>query len=244
MQDVSAWGLKSPQGPRVVIQARMGSTRLPGKIAADLCGRTLLERLVDRLSQAFSQVTGSQLVVATTVAPEDDQTEDICRTIGVGCVRGDVDDVLTRYLVALADQPDDATALRATGDNPLYCPVRSREIWEVHVQGANDYTCIDGLSYVVPEVFRVGALRSMAERAKDPYCREHVTPYFRQHPEEFRTMTLPWRWCGLRPDIRLTVDTPAELRLMQELFARAGTHERPFSLERAYELYDAGLLLA
>ncbi len=229
-------------GPRVVVQARIGSSRLPGKIMAPLGGRPMLEILAERLRHGFSQVMSAQVVIATTTCEEDDRTADLCRRLEIVCVRGRPNDVLDRYVQATADLPDNAAAMRATGDNPLYCPNRAREIWQVHCQEGADYTCVDNLSYVVPEVFRVGALRAMAATAKDAHCREHVTPYFRREGAPFRVVKLPPTWRGLRPDVRLTVDTPAELARMQRLFDLTASEDALFPLERAYELHDAGLL--
>jgi spore coat polysaccharide biosynthesis protein SpsF (cytidylyltransferase family) len=78
----------------------------------------------------------------------------------------------------------------------------------------------------------------MAALAGDPYCREHVTPYFRQRPETFNTLSLPADWRGLRPEVRLTVDTQAELSRMQRLVARLRDQGPLFSLEAAYEEWE------
>ena len=132
--------------------------------------------------------------------------------------------------------------VRATADNPLYCPQRAAAIVAEHLRYGNDYTCIENLSYVVPEVMQVAALRQMAASTSDPYACEHVTPFFRQGVHAFRVGQLPRDWRGLRADLRLTVDTPAELERMQSVFAGAGS-ESLLSLERAYELvrhFDVG----
>src|SRR5438128_350065 len=106
---------------RVVIQARMGSTRLPGKIMADLAGRPMLAHIVRRLQAAAAFVPGIwEVVVATSTDPADDLTEHLCQTLGVDCVRGSKDDVLARYLAATANLAADDVILRATADNPLY----------------------------------------------------------------------------------------------------------------------------
>jgi spore coat polysaccharide biosynthesis protein SpsF (cytidylyltransferase family) len=251
---------------RIVIQARMGSSRLYGKIMAQLGGEPLLAHTVRRLNQCGmrsgecgvfasfrtphselrtpliphpSPLTSHlQLLVATTTRDEDDLTAIWCQAHGIACFRGDADDVLARYVAATADLGDEDVVVRATADNPLYCPERSAAIVAEHLRGRADYTCIDRLSYVVPEVMRVRALRRMAALAGDPYCREHVTPYFRQRPETFNTLSLPADWRGLRPEVRLTVDTQAELSRMQRLVARLRDQGPLFSLEAAYEEWE------
>jgi spore coat polysaccharide biosynthesis protein SpsF len=224
---------------RVIIQARMGSSRLPGKVKALLAGHPLLEQVVRRLQSAARRgsVADSlpwEVTIATTTSPVDNAIVQLCRDLAVGCFRGPEEDVLARYVAAAEDLAGDDTVVRATADNPLYCPERSAAIITRHLRGRNDYTCIENLSYVVPEVMQVAALRRMALLASDQYCREHVTPFFRQGVNEFRVEQLPSTWRGLRPEIRLTVDTPEELRRMNRLFASAGGGDSLFSLEQAY----------
>ena len=234
---------------RIVIQARMNSSRLPGKIAADVAGRPMLAYTVGRLQAAaergavfacgagLSAAPVWELMVATTSAPADDATERLCESLGVACFRGAESDVLGRYVAAAADLEPGDTLVRATGDNPLYCPTRSAAIVADHAFYGGDYTCIENLSYVVPEVMRVDALRLMASLATDEHCREHVTPYFRRPDCGFRVVQLAARWRGLRPDVRLTVDTPAELAQMRRLVdALKGDKLAP--LERVYEACD------
>ena len=221
---------------RIIIQARQNSTRLPGKIMAALNERPLLWHVVRRLERADP---AWQVVVATTDLPADDATVEWCRHNGVGCVRGAAEDVLDRYLTACRDLRDDEIVLRATADNQVYCPRRASAIVAEHLRARADYTCIADLSYVVPEVLRVGALRAMAALAHHPACREHVTPFLRKATHDFRVLQLPYTWCGLRRDVRLTIDTPDDLQRMQTLFAACRSRDPVFPLEQAYLTYDA-----
>jgi spore coat polysaccharide biosynthesis protein SpsF (cytidylyltransferase family) len=232
----------------------MGSSRLHGKIMAELAGEPLVAHTVRRLKECglrsaecriqsartpnSAPRTAHELVVATTTREEDDLTAAWCQSQGIACFRGDADDVLARFVAATADLGDDDIVVRATADNPLYCPERSAAIIAEHRRTRADYTCIDQLSYVVPEVVRVRALRRMASLTSDPYCREHVTPYFRQRPETFNTLCLPADWRGLRSDVRLTVDTPAELARMQKLFDTASDQGSLVALEAVYAEWD------
>lgn len=226
---------------RIVVQARMNSARLPGKIAADVASRPMLAYTVGRLQAAASCSAlvdhAWEVVVATTASTADDTTERLCQSLGVACFRGEESDVLGRYQAASADLAPEDTLVRATGDNALYCPVRSAAIAAEHLRCGADYTCIDNLSYVVPEVMRVSAFRRMASLALDDFCREHVTPYFRRPNSGFRVVQLPQTWRGLRPALRLTVDTPPELAQMRRLLgALDGDLRAP--LERIYEAFD------
>src|SRR5581483_12157067 len=103
---------------RVVVQARMGSARLPGKVLADLAGHPMLEFVVRRLQAAGA---GLEVLVATSRSPADDAIDDLCRHLAVPCFRGSETDVLGRYLAATADLADEDVVVRATADNPLYC---------------------------------------------------------------------------------------------------------------------------
>src|SRR3989338_6037100 len=102
-----------------IIQARMASTRLPGKILKEIAGVPLLEYLVKRLRQAKKI---DKIVIATTTNQEDDQVGALCRGIGIDCFRGSVDDVLDRYYQCLQRYPKYGNVLRVTGDCPLIDP--------------------------------------------------------------------------------------------------------------------------
>ena len=231
-----------PTSPKtvVIIQARMGSTRLPGKIAKPIGGMPLLGRTIRRLQAAGELVSGGmKVMVATSTAPQDDATERLCREFGVDCFHGSELDVLARYVAASADLDERDTVCRATADNGVYCPVHCAKIVMEHRQREADYTCIEPLSYVVTEVMQVSALREMARRATSPYCREHVTPYFRQHPEEFKVVRLPPTWEGLRPDILLTLDTPEDFKKITWLYQCMAGKEDTFTLDDVYKLWDS-----
>lgn len=227
---------------RVVVQARMRSNRLPGKVLAELAGRPMLAYTLGRLAAACDEER--QVLVATSTSPADDVIENACLNLGIACVRGSEADVLARYVTATADLRDDDIVLRATADNPLYCPQRTAAIIEEHLLHGGDYTCIERLSYVVPEVIRVGALRAMSEVARDARCREHVTPFLREAEHEFRVRQLPSDWRGLRPDIRLTVDTPEELTRMRQICVAFAADGLLFPIEQVYDYLAAETLNA
>lgn len=221
---------------RVVVQARMQSSRLPGKVLADLVGHPMLAYTVGRLAASCQR---PQVIVATSTDIADEAVVHACVKLGIRCARGSQSDVLARYVAATADLADSDIVIRATADNPLYCPCRTSEILEEHIRHGADYTCIERLSYVVPEVMLVGALRAMSARARDARCREHVTPFFREAKHDFRVHQLPSDWRGLRPEVRLTVDTPEELNHMRAI-CEALTHEGLLvPLERVYEHLEA-----
>lgn len=206
-------------GAGIILQARVGSSRLPGKALATIAGRTLLEQCLRRL------IAGgvAPVVLATTIEREDDQLEAIALRLGVGVCRGDVNDVLGRYVKAAHAFGFD-TIVRATGDNPctdIQAP--GRLLAALRSSGA-DYACEDGLPYGggVEAVTRAALVRADREvtHADD---REHVTLYVRRHPQVFRVLTLAAPAPLRRPEIRVTVDTAADLEHVRELYARVGS---------------------
>lgn len=179
--------------PRVlaVVQARLGSTRLPGKALMEIAGCPMVAHVVKRIA-ATPGVDG--VVLATTVAPEDDALADFARSAGVPCVRGSVADVLDRFRLAVALHPADVV-VRAGADCPLLDPAVSGRVVAEYLRRVPD---VDYVSNVHPptypdgldtEVFSRAALeRAWREASPDSHRdREHVSPYiWERRPERFR----------------------------------------------------------
>ena len=202
-----------------VVQARMSSSRLPGKALADLCGRSAIDRVLDRLDRC-RELEG--VVVATSEDASDDPlAEALDGRLPV--VRGALDDVLGRYALALSEHPCDAV-VRITGDCPLIDP----DVVDLVVGRWRSGEAAYAANVIEPrtwpkgmdtEVVSAHALRSAAEEARDPYDREHVTPFVRSRPDRF-----PQEAVALDPpaaDVRLVLDTPEDLEALRRLIARA-----------------------
>ena len=211
-----------------VVQARMGSTRLPGKVLADLGGRPVLGLMIDRLARAHVD----RVVVATSDGPADDAIARLATSRGVAVVRGPESDVLERFLLALDHHPAD-DVVRLTADCPLIDPVIVDSAIGMHRRCGADYTS-NSLERTFPdgldvEVVRAAALRAAAAEATARDEREHVTPFLHRHPERFRLASLETdEWLGHE---RWTLDTPADLARLREIVAalrdpvRAGWHD-------------------
>jgi spore coat polysaccharide biosynthesis protein SpsF len=222
-----------------IVQARVGSTRLPGKVLAPVLGRPLLAWLLDQ-ARAASRV--GRVAVATSVDPADDPIEALCRTAGVACVRGSATDVLERYARAAAAL-DCATVVRLTGDNPLVDPALIDAVVELRRAGGYDYaastmppggTCPHGMDV---EVFTREALERARGAARLPSEREHVTFHFWKNPDRFRTARLE-----LERDLsawRLTVDHPQDLEVVRRVIEALAPSGRPFRLERVAAWLEA-----
>jgi len=200
-----------------VIQARMGSTRLPGKVLADLAGVPVLTFLVRRLRPLTDGVV-DHLVVATSVGPDDDAIADAVRAEGVPVVRGSEADVLGRFGAALDEFPADLV-VRITADCPLSDPgIVAAAIDGAETTGA-DYTSNtlvrtfpDGLDV---EVVRATALRAAVDESDDPAEREHVTPFVYRRPGRFRLESLTSG--QLLGDERWTLDTADDLERVRDI---------------------------
>ncbi len=196
----------------VVIQARTGSTRLPGKVLEDLAGRPLLRYQLDRLGRDLP------IVVATSDRPRDDAVAAVATAAGVDVVRGPEEDVLGRFGRVLDAYRAD-TIVRLTADCPFSDPALVGAVVDAHHARGDDYT-----SNVLPrtfprgldvEVVRAGALLLALERSDDPFEREHVLPYLYRRPGEFRLGTV--RSGGDLGHARWVVDTAADLATVRAM---------------------------
>ncbi len=202
----------------IIVQARMGSTRLPGKVLQDICGRTMLERVCRRAARAF---LADELVVATSTSAQDDAIMAECRRIRVPWFRGNEDDVLDRYYLTALSRRSDAV-VRVTADCPLIDDQLIDKVILAMLQLQPDYasniiqrTYPRGLD---TEVFSIDGLERVWREAELPYERVHVTPYFYRHPELFRLHSVTgsdelghWRW---------TVDSPDDLAFVRAIYER------------------------
>jgi len=202
-----------------IIQARMGSSRLPGKVLADVEGKPVLERMVERLARA---TTLDEVVVATSEAAEDDAVAAWCRSRDVRCVRGHPTDVLDRVHLA-ARQTGAEIVVRLTGDCPLIDP----EIVDLCVRTYRDADppvdlVVNRLpwerSYPIgldAEVFGREQLETAWREARAPHQREHVVPYLYEHPDRFAMIHLEAD--GDYGAYRWTIDTPEDLEAVRAI---------------------------
>jgi spore coat polysaccharide biosynthesis protein SpsF (cytidylyltransferase family) len=191
-----------------------------------LAGRPLLGRVLDRV-RAFPML--DEVVVATSDHPSDDAIERFLASEGVACVRGSLDDVLARFAAAAADLGDGDCVARVTADNPFYDADAAAAAFALHRDGGWEYTHVEGLSHVVPELVLAGTLRRAAAEATAADEREHVTPYLRRHAGRFRVLALPAGFAGLDPacDRLLTVDSPDDHARAAALLEALGAHGPP-----------------
>jgi len=207
----------------IIVQARMTSTRLPGKVLLPLAGEPMLTRLVQRLRRVRR---ANAIVIATTTNATDDAIATLCDTLGLPCHRGSEHDVLSRYADAARLHGADVV-VRITSDCPLIDPALIDQVIAVYQEGDSD--CVSNMlpptwPYgMAVEVFSAAALAQAHAEATLPAEREHVTPFLYAHPERYRlrNVTSPVD----HSQHRWTVDTPEDYELVRRLFeALVNTH--------------------
>ncbi len=210
-----------------IIQARRGSSRLPGKsvlplpLGATGDAATLLGHVVSRARRATSV---GQVVVATTTQAADDELAALAARLGAAIVRGDEHDVLARFVQALdAAGAAATTVVRLTADNPALDPAFVDAAVAHHQRIGADYTLTTGLPLGTNvEVIAAGALRRAHRETRQAADHEHVTPYLRRHPDLFRLEMLALSVSPAVAALRLTVDYPSDYALLSLLFEKLG----------------------
>ena len=219
--------------PRIgaIIEARMGSTRLPGKVLREIQGRSMLDHVMER-SLACTQ---DAVVVATTTSSEDDPIEEAAIEAGVGCYRGSQEDVLNRVLeAAIAFDVD--VVVKLSGDNPLYHPAYVDAIVKEFMDSSYDFVTNTHMGFSEawePDrtwpigtgvaVFETNLLQRIDRLNPDAADREHVIKYIIDRPGEFhlRAFDAEGSFAAYRrPDLRLAVDTEADLEFINGVFER------------------------
>jgi spore coat polysaccharide biosynthesis protein SpsF len=200
-----------------VLQARMSSTRLPGKVLRPLAGAPMIVRQIERIRRCRRI---DDIILATSTDAGDTPLAHIAQAVGVSVHRGPLDDVLGRYLGALHAHPADHV-VRLTGDCPLADPDVIDAVIDLHLQAGGDYASNTPAHRTYPkgldvEVMRSDALRRAGMEGHDPYEREHVTPYLYRHPELFALHYLSQ--AAEEGEARWTVDRPDDLEFVQTVY--------------------------
>lgn len=225
----------------IIAQARMTSTRLPGKILADLAGRPMLEQEIRRLRRC---TRADEIVVATTTNADDDPVVELCRRLDLRWYRGDEHDVLARYLGAARELRCDVI-VRVTADCPLIDPAEVDRVID-GVDGV-DY-CANVLERSFPrgldaEALWIDVLERVARMARSKAAREHVTWFIREErPELFAVRSVVGEHDN--SDLRWTVDEPADLELVRRIYAAADLEHREVPLVELVKIVRADPSLA
>lgn len=208
--------------PKVVavIQARMTSTRLPGKVLLPLAGKPVLWHVIHRLRKCRNV---DEIAIATTENAADDRLVSFAAEMGVAIVRGSEEDVLSRFLLA-ARELDADVVVRVCSDSPLIDPEVLDQLIDILIKEDADYCMGDPSVPTIHEGFcpvtRTALEWLGREAGEDPAAREHVTTYIHLYPEHFRIASAPVDPAHCFKGARLSVDTPADLAFLEEVHRR------------------------
>jgi spore coat polysaccharide biosynthesis protein SpsF len=212
-----------------ILQARMSSRRLPGKVLRPLNGKPTLQYIVERLEHC-GQLDG--FLIATSVEPDDDAIAEFCAEHGVDCHRGPLEDVALRFVEASRERGLDAFA-RLTGDSPLLDQGVVDRAVELFRSGDFDL-----VTNVFPRSFPRGQSVEVVRTASfpelsDPLDREHVTRHFYEHEHGFRIQNLERTRDA--SDLQLALDTEEDAAVIERILS---------SMERPHWEYDSDAIVA
>lgn len=194
----------------ILITARMGSKRLPGKVMADVCGKPMLQRLIERVSGA-----NLPIAVCSSMADENQPIGELCRKLGISYIRGEEKDVMDRLIMAAAITIHN-DIVRVTGDNPLTDPELIKLMVTAHKKRKANYTYTVGPPQgTKPEIINVAALKQCHEFVTAPELRENMTPALKMMDNK---VCLPCHCDYYAPELRLTVDYQEDLDRIRQIY--------------------------
>lgn len=205
-----------------IVQARMGSERLPGKSMQPVGGVSVVEIVLRRLAKAQRL---NRIVLATSDIDRDDVLANCAAALGFAVFRGSETDLVARYLAAAEQYAEGPYLVRATGDNVFMSWEEIDRLVEFGISGGWDFVgfCNDvheeRINDFAGEFIRKDALARVAASTSDAHDREHVFPYFYAHPEKFKVTRIPVV-PALHTPVKLDLDYPEDLALMQRIGER------------------------
>ena len=219
-----------------ILQGRMSSSRLPGKVLKPLVGEPMIYRQIERIERSK---TIDKLIVATSSEPSDDAIEQFCKASNIECFRGDLNNVLSRYYQG-ALSVNATTVVRLTADCPVIDPNVIDAIVTKHLEEGNDYTSNtrpptfpDGLDC---EVMQFSALEKAYLEATSDFDKEHVTPFIANHCEIFKVAC--YQNSKDLSHHRWTVDNSEDFQLVEFIYNQLYSNNPQFSSDDIYALLD------
>jgi len=225
----------------IVVQARMASSRLPGKVMLPILGQRLLSRMIERLLFIKRPVT---VIIATSVNPEDDVIEAEAGKIGVQCFRGSTEDLLERhYLAAITFNAD--IVVKIPSDCPLIDPGIIDQVLDFFFEHPNEFDFVSNLHPATwpdgndVEIMPMDCLTKTYQEARRPLEKEHTTPYIWENPDKFRIGNAAWN-AGLDYSMshRFTIDYEADYQFIKRVFEELYPAKPDFSLYDILNLLD------
>ena len=222
----------------ITIEARMGSSRLPGKTLKPLHGRPMLARMIERLKRVK---LADIIVLATTDQPQDAPVADLAEEMGIGHYQGSSEDVLDRVLKA-AKKYDIGLIVETCGDCPLIDPgILDMQI-QAFLDNDVDYvgchlvkTFAQGLD---AKLFTTRTLEEVANITHDPPDRENVSLYIYEHPQKYRLLNIEAQGRCRRPDLRLVVDHQEDFNLIERIYKELYDQNPSFGYDEILDLFE------
>ncbi len=222
----------------VIVQARMSSSRLPGKVLMDVDGKPMLRRQLERLRNGLKCET---LVVATSDDSSDDPIQDLCDEIGIGCFRGPLNDVMSRFILCAKHYGIDYL-IRVGGDDPLVDWDCCNTLIETHQEHQYDFMYAsnrDGWPYgCAAELISRRSLEEIRSKTEESIYLEHTIPYFFDHGNDFDMLRVEAPNELHRPNYYFTVDFPEDFELVKLLFKELNVKGECFSLKEMISYID------
>jgi spore coat polysaccharide biosynthesis protein SpsF len=221
-----------------IVQARVGSTRLPGKVLKKICGKTVLEHDIDRLKRAKNI---DEIVIATTTEERDIEIVNEAKRLGVKYYRGSESDVLSRYYFAAKENNADIV-VRVTSDCPLLDSEVTEEIIKFYLENYPKYDYVSNtLDRTYPrgldtEVFSFKVLEEAFLNAKENFQREHVTPYMWDNNTKYKVYQ--YKDIADSSNLRLTLDTQEDFKLITEIYIDLYNNNQYFGLKEILNLFN------
>lgn len=234
----------------IYLQARMGSTRLPGKALIELTpGVTILDACVERLERISGR---GRIVILTTSLPQDDVLGQYSLRHKFELYRGTPGGRILVDFYQASKQFQSTDVLRATGDNPFVDPIETTKLIELHFRSMADYTTnrsevASGLPVGLPigvgvEIFTAKALGEVYRLASTPAHWEHINDTIFDHKNLFHIEVLPPPPEKYAPEIALTIDTNDQLETTRKLVAELNKRKKSFDVAEAIKIISSGKL--
>ena len=202
----------------IFVQARMSSSRTPGKVLKEISGKPMLLRQLERLKNSNENIP---IICVTSIDKKDDAIEQLCNKYNFDCFRGSLDNVLDRYISA-SDSYNIKNIIRIGGDDPLVDADQVSDLISSHKQNNHDFIFTshrNGKPYgCAAELISVKSLKEIPSKTQDALYLEHIIPWFHHNKDKYKTMALISTPEFQRPDYYFTVDYPEDLELVRQIF--------------------------
>ncbi|OCX54727.1 acylneuraminate cytidylyltransferase [Mucilaginibacter sp. PPCGB 2223] len=232
---------QNPEKIVIVVQARMSSTRLPGKVLKPILGKSLLSRMIERLQMIRHQAT---IIIATSDAEQDDIIETEANAIGVPCFRGSLSNCLDRHYQAGKKYNADVV-IKIPSDCPLIDPRIIDQVLDFYLQHTGEYDFVNNLHPATwpdgndVEIMTMACIEKAWKEASRPLELEHTTPYIWENPDKFRIANISWP-AGLDYSMshRFTIDYPEDYEFINRVYEELYPAKHDFSCDDILKLLD------